>query len=98
MPRRRQLQEDSIRLWLETLPTWKRKVLETLASTEKPLTTGELLEAIDYQANINTLYNWLGRLEQKGLVKSIKIFMTNKKAWKLEDTIKSNIKSLIEVM
>ena len=89
MPRRRQLQEDSLRLWLETLPEWKRKVLETLASSEKPLTTGELLEAIDYQANINTLYNWLGRLEQKGLVKSIKIFMTNKKAWRLEQPYKN---------
>ncbi len=95
MHRKQQLHGGSLRLLIETIPESMRKALELLVLAEKSLIIGELLEAIDYQASINTLYNWLGRFERKGLVKNNKIFMASKKAWKLEPPYKSNIMGVL---
>ncbi|MCE4625533.1 MAG: hypothetical protein F7C35_06690 [Desulfurococcales archaeon] len=91
MPRRKTIPPESITLWLRGLPEWKKRALQALASADRPLTTGELLEAIDYQARINTLYNWLTRLERKGLVSSMKVFMMNKRAWKIREEYRKTI-------
>jgi len=91
MPRKKTIPPESLTLWIKNLPSWKKQILETLAATNRPLTTGEILEAIDYQTRINTLYNWLARLERKGLITSMKIFMTNKRAWKIKDEYRETI-------
>jgi len=91
LPRRKKLPEESIQLWLTELPLWKRRVLQVIASAQKPLTTSEILRAIDYEARENILYNWLQRLEQRGLVGSLKVFMSNKRAWRFREEYKSLI-------
>lgn len=96
MPRKKTIPPESLTLWLKTLPTWKKQTLETLATTNRPLTTGEILETINYQTQINTLYNWLLRLEQKGLLTSIKVFMTNKRAWKIREEYRETIAKTLE--
>ena len=86
MPRRRKLEGESLELWLRSLPPWKKRTLEILAGEERPLTTGEILERLlgeGHEVTLSALYNFLSRLERKGLVKSLKVFMTNKKAWNL---------------
>ena len=86
MPRRRRLEGESLELWLRSLPAWKRRALEILAGEERPLTTGEILERLlgeGHEATLSALYNFLSRLERKGLVRSLKVFMTNKRAWRL---------------
>ncbi|MEB2837253.1 MAG: hypothetical protein GSR80_000840 [Desulfurococcales archaeon] len=95
MPRRRRPTAEGLALWLSGLPPWKRRVLEVLAGSERPLTTGEILEAIDYEARLSTLYNWLRRLESKGLLQSVKVFMRNKRAWKLRADAREVVEGLL---
>ncbi len=85
MPRRR-VDEEGLRLWVSGLPGWKRRALEVLVEEGRPVTTGEVLERLlgeGHETTLSALYNFLSRLERKGLVRSLKVFMTNKRAWRL---------------
>lgn len=87
MPRRRMLQEESLKLWVRGLLTWKRCTLEIVLE-ERPITTGDMLNWLlqeGHETMLVELYNFLSKLERKGLVKSLKVFMTDKRAWGLTD-------------
>ena len=87
MPRRR-VSRESIDLWVASLPRWKREALRLLVEADRPLTTGEILDSLSEDVAVNTLYNWLSRLARRGLLVSVKVFMSNRRAWRLREEYK----------